>query len=325
MSDAISRMRIEVPEEVLDDLRRRLAAARFPDQIPGSGWGYGTDGAYLRELCGVLARQVRLARAGSAAQPLRALPHERRRAESALRARAFEARGRAAARDHARLARLGLRVPQDHRTARRPGGARWQRTRRLPRRLPLDPRLRLLGPDARARLGRAPRGRDVREADGAARLRPIWSAGRRLGRHHHHAARARRSRARRGHPSQHGGGRRAAGRRESDGGRLRRGDEGARRHGRVRQARDGLPADPGHQAPDARLRAERFPHRARRLDRREVPQLERLRRRRRKALQQGRAAHEHHDLLGHRDDQLVHASVLRDHARGSLRGRAASA
>jgi len=51
MSDAISRMRIEVPEEVLDDLRRRLAAARFPDQIPGSGWGYGTDGAYLRELC----------------------------------------------------------------------------------------------------------------------------------------------------------------------------------------------------------------------------------------------------------------------------------
>ena len=51
MPDAISRMRIEVPEEVLDDLRRRLAATRFPDQIPGSGWDYGTDGAYLRELC----------------------------------------------------------------------------------------------------------------------------------------------------------------------------------------------------------------------------------------------------------------------------------
>ena len=51
MTDAISRMRIEVSEEVLDDLRRRLAATRFPDQIPGSGWDYGTDGAYLRELC----------------------------------------------------------------------------------------------------------------------------------------------------------------------------------------------------------------------------------------------------------------------------------
>ena len=52
MSDAITRMRIEVPDEVLDDLRRRLAAARLPDQIPGSGWDYGTDLAYLRELCG---------------------------------------------------------------------------------------------------------------------------------------------------------------------------------------------------------------------------------------------------------------------------------
>jgi len=51
MTDAIQRMRSEVPEEVLGDLRRRLAAARFPDQIPGSGWDYGTDGAYLRELC----------------------------------------------------------------------------------------------------------------------------------------------------------------------------------------------------------------------------------------------------------------------------------
>ena len=51
MSDAVQRMRIEVPEEVLEDLRRRLAATRFPDQIPGSGWDYGTDGAYLRELC----------------------------------------------------------------------------------------------------------------------------------------------------------------------------------------------------------------------------------------------------------------------------------
>jgi microsomal epoxide hydrolase len=50
VSDAIQRMRIEVPEEVLEDLRRRLSAARFPDQIPGSGWDYGTDLAYLREL-----------------------------------------------------------------------------------------------------------------------------------------------------------------------------------------------------------------------------------------------------------------------------------
>ena len=42
--------RIEVPEEVLGDLKRRLAMTRWPDQIAGSGWMYGTDLAYLKEL-----------------------------------------------------------------------------------------------------------------------------------------------------------------------------------------------------------------------------------------------------------------------------------
>ncbi len=42
--------RIEVPEEVLEDLKRRLAMTRWPDQIAGSGWMYGTDLAYLKEL-----------------------------------------------------------------------------------------------------------------------------------------------------------------------------------------------------------------------------------------------------------------------------------
>ncbi len=51
MSDAPQPFQIQVPDEVLDDLRERLSRTRFPDQIEGSGWGYGTDGAYLRELC----------------------------------------------------------------------------------------------------------------------------------------------------------------------------------------------------------------------------------------------------------------------------------
>jgi len=51
MSDAIEPFRIEVPEAVLTDLRERLARARYPDQIPGSGWDYGTDREYLTELC----------------------------------------------------------------------------------------------------------------------------------------------------------------------------------------------------------------------------------------------------------------------------------
>ena len=51
MSDPIEPFEIRVPDEVLDDLRERLARTRWPDQIEGSGWGYGTDLAYLKELC----------------------------------------------------------------------------------------------------------------------------------------------------------------------------------------------------------------------------------------------------------------------------------
>ncbi len=42
---------IDVPDAVLDDLRARLAATRWPEPIPGAGWDYGIDIAYVRELC----------------------------------------------------------------------------------------------------------------------------------------------------------------------------------------------------------------------------------------------------------------------------------
>jgi microsomal epoxide hydrolase len=41
---------IHVPDEVLVDLRERLGRTRFPDEIPGSGWDYGTNLAYLKQL-----------------------------------------------------------------------------------------------------------------------------------------------------------------------------------------------------------------------------------------------------------------------------------
>ena len=46
----IEPFRIAVPDAVLTDLRERLARTRFPDEIPGSEWGYGTALAYMREL-----------------------------------------------------------------------------------------------------------------------------------------------------------------------------------------------------------------------------------------------------------------------------------
>ncbi len=53
MSDAqaIRPFKIEVPEAALVDLRERLARTRWPDQIDGTGWDYGTELAYLTKLC----------------------------------------------------------------------------------------------------------------------------------------------------------------------------------------------------------------------------------------------------------------------------------
>lgn len=41
---------IQVADDVLEDLRRRLLQTRWPDQVEGAGWAYGTELSYLREL-----------------------------------------------------------------------------------------------------------------------------------------------------------------------------------------------------------------------------------------------------------------------------------
>ena len=43
--------RIDVEQSVLDDLRYRLDNTIWPQTIPGSGWDYGTDVEWLRDLC----------------------------------------------------------------------------------------------------------------------------------------------------------------------------------------------------------------------------------------------------------------------------------
>ena len=46
----VNAFKIEVGNKVLDDLRRRLETVRWPDQIPNSGWDYGSNLDYLKEL-----------------------------------------------------------------------------------------------------------------------------------------------------------------------------------------------------------------------------------------------------------------------------------
>jgi pimeloyl-ACP methyl ester carboxylesterase len=47
---APERFIVRVPDAVLTDLNDRLARTRWPDQLPGTGWDYGADTAYVREL-----------------------------------------------------------------------------------------------------------------------------------------------------------------------------------------------------------------------------------------------------------------------------------
>ena len=42
---------IHVPEDAIADLRERLARTRWPGEVDGGGWTFGTDLAYLQELC----------------------------------------------------------------------------------------------------------------------------------------------------------------------------------------------------------------------------------------------------------------------------------
>jgi hypothetical protein len=41
---------IQVAQSTLDDLRERLARTRWPDEVEGADWDYGTNLGYLREL-----------------------------------------------------------------------------------------------------------------------------------------------------------------------------------------------------------------------------------------------------------------------------------
>ena len=42
--------RIEIPQAELDDLNDRLAATRWPDELPGVGWSYGVPSGYAKKL-----------------------------------------------------------------------------------------------------------------------------------------------------------------------------------------------------------------------------------------------------------------------------------
>jgi len=52
MTDAVTPFRLEVGDEQLDDLRQRLARARWPEPAPVTDWSQGVPVDWLRGLCG---------------------------------------------------------------------------------------------------------------------------------------------------------------------------------------------------------------------------------------------------------------------------------
>jgi len=50
MSDCIEPFEVSVPDDVLDDLSRRLELARFPHDIANDDWSYGVNLEYLKEI-----------------------------------------------------------------------------------------------------------------------------------------------------------------------------------------------------------------------------------------------------------------------------------
>ncbi len=47
---AVKPFKVEVSDSVLDDLKARLERTRWPDELPGAGWDYGSNLDYIKEL-----------------------------------------------------------------------------------------------------------------------------------------------------------------------------------------------------------------------------------------------------------------------------------
>ena len=47
---SIQSFNVHIPQATLDDLRKRLSRTRWPDEVEGAGWDYGTNLDYLKEL-----------------------------------------------------------------------------------------------------------------------------------------------------------------------------------------------------------------------------------------------------------------------------------
>ena len=151
--DAIRPFRVDVPEEALADLRRRIAATRWPERETVADHSQGVQLATIQDLARYWATDYDWRKCEAR---LNALPQFVTEIDGLdihfIHVRSKHAE-RAAGHHHARLAGLDHRAAEDHRSAHRPDGPRRERRGRLRRRDPVDAGLRVLGQADGDRLG----------------------------------------------------------------------------------------------------------------------------------------------------------------------------
>ena len=244
-ADAIRPFRVHFPDEALADLKRRIAATRWPDKEIVTDQSQGVQLATMQKLARYWATDYDWRKCEARLNALPQFVTDDRRRRHPLHPREVEASERAADDRHARLARLDHRAVEDHRSADEPHGARRERGGRVRRRDSVAAGLRVLREAHHDRLGSHPHRARVGRADEAPRIQAVRGAGRRLGQRGHGAdGSAGRSGADR-HSHQHAGHR--AARHRQGGFRRRAGARGplGGREARVRSARLLLQARPG--------------------------------------------------------------------------------
>ena len=298
--DAVVPYKIQVPDAVLTDLKARLARTRFPDEIPGTGWDYGANLGYMKELITYWrdkydwrAQEKRLNQFDQFTTNIDGLNihfvHQRSKVPNA-RALLLLNGWPGSIEEFAQV--IGpLTDPVAH------GGRAEDAFNVI---VPDMPGYAFFRQAQRAGLLAGAHRQHVGDFDGPAGLHEVRRPGDRLGRVRRHLARVEGCRSYDGPAFEHLPGRpsaRAANRHAA------RADDGRRGSG-VRR-------DSKHESGNLGLRPQRLAGRAGRVDRRKIPRVERRWRQRRVGVHERSAPHQHHDLLGHRFRPLFDAPVLR--------------
>ena len=182
---AIRPFRVEIPEAEILELRRRVAATRWPSHELVADRSQGVRLATMQELVRYWLIGLRPAPGRDEAERAAAVHDRDRRGGDPLRAREVAARERVAADHDARLARLGDRAARLGRPAHRPDRVRRHRRGRLRPGPAVAARLRLLRRADRGRLGPRPHRSRLGRVDAPPGLHPLRGAGRRRRRRRH--------------------------------------------------------------------------------------------------------------------------------------------